>query len=104
VTLTVNAPGTLTNVALPSNGSSASASSAYNNSTLGPAMAIDGDRKGIGYWNDGTANSFPDWLQIDFNAGKSHQRNRCLLGSGQFSIANRPDAFDHVYPIWTARL
>jgi hypothetical protein len=70
VSLTVNAPGTLTNVALPANGGTALASSAYN-SALGAANAIDGDHKGIVYWNDATPRTFPDWLEVDFNGTKT---------------------------------
>src|SRR4029077_12485989 len=70
VTMTILPAGTLTNVALPANGGSAVASSVFN-STTAAAKAIDGDRKGLAYWNDGTQNSFPDWLEVDFNETKS---------------------------------
>jgi hypothetical protein len=58
------------NVALPANGGSVIASSVYNGTTKA-ANAIDGDRKGLAYWNDGTQNSFPDWLEVDFNGSKT---------------------------------
>ncbi len=70
VSLTVNAPGALTNVALPANGGTALASSAYN-SALGAANAIDGNHKGLVYWNDATPSTFPDWLEVDFNGTKT---------------------------------
>jgi hypothetical protein len=70
VSLTVNAPGTLTNVALPANGGTALSSSAYS-SALGPANAIDGDHRGFIYFNDATPRSYPDWLEVDFNGTKS---------------------------------
>ena len=70
VNLRVNPPGTLTNVALPENGGVAVASSAYS-SQFAAANAIDGDRKGIVYWNDATSRAFPDWLEVDFNAMKT---------------------------------
>ena len=60
-------PGTRANVALASNGGSASASSS---SFLGsPEVANDGSRVwAIGAaWKDGTPDSYPDILQIDFN-------------------------------------
>jgi subtilisin family serine protease len=63
------------NVALPANGGIAIASSTFNTSY--PAgSANDGDRRGMnwgasGGWNDGTANSYPDWLEIDFNGAKA---------------------------------
>ena len=67
-----------TNVALASAGAVASASSTY--STSYPASGvINGDRKGLnwgkgGGWNDGTANQWPDWLQIDFATSKTIDR------------------------------
>jgi hypothetical protein len=70
VSLTVNPPGLLTNVALPANGGTALASSAYN-SALGAANTIDGDHKGLVYWNDATPRTFPDWLEVDFNGPKT---------------------------------
>jgi Bacterial Ig domain len=62
------------NVALASNGATAVASSAYN-SGYAAAGAINGDRRGQswgagGGWNDATANTFPDWLEVDFNGSK----------------------------------
>jgi hypothetical protein len=58
------------NVALAANGGSASSSSNYPGS-YGPNGAINGDRKGLqwgndGGWNDGTGNTFPDWLEVNF--------------------------------------
>ena len=67
-----------TNVALASVGAVASASSVFSNQF--PATAVnDNDRKGAawgsgGGWNDATANTFPDWLQIDFNGSKTIDR------------------------------
>jgi YD repeat-containing protein len=66
---------TVTNVALASNGGVASASSTY--SSAFPVIATNnGDRKGLnwgngGGWADSTANSYPDWLQIDFAGSKA---------------------------------
>ena len=63
------------NAARPANGGSVSASSTYS-SGFPASAAIDGDRRGLGWesgggWNDGTANSFPDALQVSFDAVKS---------------------------------
>ncbi len=64
-----------TNVALAANGGAALASSTYNASY--PASgAINGDRRGLnwgagGGWCDGTSNSWPDWLEVDFNGLKA---------------------------------
>src|SRR5207253_496600 len=59
------------NVALAANGGVASASSTYSNNF--PVRAVnDGDRflnwGNGGGWADGTANVWPDWVEIDFNA------------------------------------
>ncbi|MET0621770.1 MAG: discoidin domain-containing protein [Pyrinomonadaceae bacterium] len=41
-----------------------------------PASVVNGDRKGLnwehgGGWRDATNNTFPDWVQVDFNGAKS---------------------------------
>ena len=60
------------NVALAANGGVAIASSTYSNNF--PVRAVnDGDRLGLnwgngGGWADGTANVWPDWVEIDFDA------------------------------------
>ena len=67
--------GTSINVALVSNGAVASASSSY--SSLYPVSAVNnGDRAGRnfgagGVWKDATLQSFPDWVQIDFNGAQT---------------------------------
>ena len=77
----LNAPGAtsgggMMNVALSSNGASATASSYYN-SSYGPGGVINGDRAGNNWGNGGgwnsacCGNTFPDWLQINFNGTKS---------------------------------
>lgn len=63
------------NVALASNGATATASSMYSGS-YSASGAIDGDRKGLnwgngGGWNDGTAGAYPDWLQVDFAGSRT---------------------------------
>jgi RHS repeat-associated protein len=67
------------NVAARANGGTATASSAISammsgsiTYTFPPSGAIDGDRKGLnwgfgGGWNDETAATYPDWLQVDFS-------------------------------------
>src|SRR6185295_1374121 len=72
VSLTVNLAGTAVNVALAANGGTAVASSTYSGA-FPAAAVINGDRKGLswengGGWNDGTFNSYPDTLEIDFSA------------------------------------
>ncbi|HEV7763583.1 MAG TPA: hypothetical protein VGQ76_01150 [Thermoanaerobaculia bacterium] len=67
------------NVALASQGATATASSIHNAAHL-PAAAINGDRKGIHWgsdpntgsgWVDGTPDSFPDWLQVNFSENRN---------------------------------
>jgi hypothetical protein len=63
-----------TNVALAANGGVATASSSYS-SAFPPSATIDGDRKGLnwgagGGWNDATRDTWPDWLEVDFNGAK----------------------------------
>lgn len=75
-----DAPQSETNVALSSNGATASASSEYAGGGYSAGNANNGDRPGTnpgatGSWNDaGPANTFPDWLQIDFSAQKTIKR------------------------------
>ena len=63
------------NVALASNGATATASSTFSSSY--PASAtINGDRKGLnvdsgGIWVDGTTSTYPDWLQVSFSGSKT---------------------------------
>src|SRR6185436_13997973 len=68
------APGRM-NWALASNGGLALASSTYSGN-YPAAGAINGDRKGLkwgagGGWNDGTPNTSPDWIEVDFNGLKT---------------------------------
>lgn len=65
------------NVALASNGGATSASSQNSAGGNFPVSSINnGDRKGQGWgsgggWGDNTYNSWPDWVQIDFNGSKT---------------------------------
>ncbi len=74
LTLFVPVAWSATNVALASNGGIASASSTY--SAAFPVSPINNnERAGInwgngGGWADGTADTFPDWVQITFNGTK----------------------------------
>ncbi|MDQ2917956.1 MAG: Ig-like domain repeat protein [Pseudomonadota bacterium] len=75
LTQVVNAPVNGTNVALASNGGTASASSMWGPS-FPPSAVIDNQRSGAGWgnyagWADGTSGAFPDWMQINFNGPKT---------------------------------
>jgi PKD repeat protein len=74
----VSATSSQINVALAANGGVASASSTYNlpGYDFSASSVNDGEPAGInwahgGGWNDATANTFPDWVEIDFNGTKS---------------------------------
>ena len=63
------------NVARSANGGIASASSTYGPG-FAPSEAIDGDRRGTGWgttggWNNAAVNTYPEQLQVTFNAAKS---------------------------------
>jgi hypothetical protein len=74
VAIAVNPPAGRMNMALAANGATAAASSIYNGN-YSTAGTINGDRKGLGWganggWNDGTPNSYPDWIEVTFNGLK----------------------------------
>ena len=67
--------GTRVNVAAAANGATVIASSSYS-SAYAPSGAINGDRAGAnwgtsGGWNDGTAGTYPDWLEVNFAASQT---------------------------------
>ncbi len=75
VSIVVNPPAGRMNVALAANGAVAAASSIYSGA-YSAAGAINGDRKGLnwgagGGWNDGTANTYPDWIEVTFSGLKT---------------------------------
>jgi hypothetical protein len=75
VNVTVSPGAVRTNVALAANGATATASSSYSPG-YAPSGAINGDRRGApwgngGGWNDGTANAFPDSLDVTFAGTKT---------------------------------
>jgi hypothetical protein len=74
VTVTAAGGGSL-NAAAQANGGVATASSSYS-ANFPAAGANNGDRKGLnwangGGWNDATASSYPDWLQVKFSSAQS---------------------------------
>jgi hypothetical protein len=71
----VNAGGGSINVALTGNGGVATASSSYN-AGFPVSAIINNERAGAnwgngGGWNDNTGNTYPDWVQINFNGSKT---------------------------------
>ena len=70
-----SAPPAAVNHAAQSAGGSAVASSSYS-AAFPPASVNNGDRRGVGWgagggWNDATAASWPDSVQVNFSASKS---------------------------------
>jgi hypothetical protein len=93
--------GSSIDVALVSNGGVASASSTYvaAGSSFPVSAVIDGDRAGRnwghgGVWNSATANSFPDWLQINFSGPKTI--DRVVVYTLQDNYANPVDPPDNL--------
>ena len=58
------------NVALSTNGATATASSVYGND-YAPSYAIDGNRKAQNWWADNTSTGYPDWLEVQFAGSKT---------------------------------
>ena len=87
-----------TNVALAANGGVASASSTLFSSpwNFTPAGANNGIRSGAGWgsgegWNDNLpANTFPDWLQIDFNGSKTIDEIDVFTGQDNWQYPSEP--------------
>ncbi|HEX5069468.1 MAG TPA: Ig-like domain-containing protein [Vicinamibacterales bacterium] len=94
------------NVALAANGSVATASSVLG-ANYGPSGAINGDRRGLGWgngggWNDGTANAYPDWLTIQFNALRTIDEVDVFSMQDAFSNPIDPTP-DLVFTTWGLR-
>jgi hypothetical protein len=75
ISIVVNPPAGRMNMALAANGAVATASSIYSGG-YSAAGAINGDRRGLswgagGGWNDGTANTYPDWIEVTFSGAKT---------------------------------
>lgn len=96
VTVTSSAPtGGRTNVALASNGASATASSTYT-ADYAPRAVIDGRRSGavrgqLGTWED--ANGYaPDWLQVTFAAPSTIQTVNVFSMQERYTTPVEPTA------------
>jgi hypothetical protein len=78
---------------LASNGGFASASS-VSAGGYSPSLAINGGRTwgNGGGWRDGTLNSFPDWLQVDFNSSKTINEIDVYAVQDNFSNTTDPSA------------
>jgi hypothetical protein len=86
----LNAICTRSNVALSTDGATATASSVFPDRNYATSGAIDGDHKGVnwengGGWNDATYQVWPDWLQINFNVPKIINEIRV------YTLQNQPE-------------
>ncbi len=94
VTVTVTPAAGRTNVALASNGGTASASSTFNGSYPASAV-INGDRNGLnwgngGGWNDVTYNAWPDWVEVQFNGTKTIDEIDVFTVQDNYSAPSTP--------------
>jgi hypothetical protein len=85
----------LTNFAAAANGGTATASSVYPGRDYMPTGAIDGERSGVnweqnGGWNDGTRDAFPDSLEIAFNGSKTINQIRVYTVQNDFRNPEEP--------------
>ncbi|MCK6434187.1 MAG: Ig-like domain-containing protein [Aquabacterium sp.] len=106
VNVTVNpGGGTSTNVAAQANGGVASASSTY--SSAYPVAAVnDGSRLGNrwaqgGGWNDATASTYPDWVQVTFAGARTIDRIDVFTLQDNYAagIAPTPSSTFNLYGI-----
>jgi hypothetical protein len=69
VSVTVSGGATRLNVAAAANGGVATASSTFNSSF--PVTAVNDGLTTGSFWNDATANVYPDWVQVTFDGSKT---------------------------------
>jgi hypothetical protein len=85
------------NVALASNGSTATASSSHSSGVYPASSTIDGESIGNnwgnnGGWNDGTRAAYPDWVEIAFPAAQTiDEINVITLQNNWKNAVSRPD-------------
>ena len=92
-----------TNVALASNGATATASSIYQNNTagFGPQKAIDGDFTGYNFWHSNSTNT-EEFVRVDLASGKNidylriHNRVDCCWERGQNMLLELFDASNNL--------
>jgi hypothetical protein len=90
------APASRVNVAAAANGGTATASS-FHSSGYAPAGTINGDRRGApwgsgGGWNDATADTWPDWLEIAFNGTKTIDEIDVFSVQDNYAAPSEPTA------------
>jgi hypothetical protein len=94
VVVTVMPPPGRTNVALPANGGVALASSTLD-SGYPAGSVINGDRQGLawgsgGGWADGTANTWPDWVEVQFNGSQAIEEIDVFMVQDSYGSPSEP--------------
>ena len=87
-----NSSSARSNVALASQGATATASSSFDEGHL-PGSAINGDRRGVrgaGYWNDATSGGGPDWIEVAFSGPKTLQEINIFSVQDDYSAPIEP--------------
>lgn len=95
VSATTNVVCSVTNVALATAGSLASATSSHSSGLYPASGAIDGEHKGLnwgsgGGWNDGTRATWPDTLEVDFGVTRSIDEIRVYTLQNNWQNAVEP--------------
>jgi subtilisin family serine protease len=94
-TASASAPPSLVNVAAAAAGATASASSSFP--SFGPGGVIDGDRNGTkwqaeGGWHDTTADTYPDWLEVNFQTTRTISQVDVFSVQDAYSAPSAPTA------------
>lgn len=100
-------PACPTNVALASNGSTATASSIYN-SRFPADGVINGEHNGAFWasgsgWNDGTKGVYPDWVEIDFNVTQTLSQIDVYTLRDQYTTSTPPITDIDSFSLYGAR-
>jgi len=95
VSATTNIVCSVTNVALATAGSVASATSSHSSGLYPVSGAIDGEHKGLnwgagGGWNDGTRATWPDTLEVNFGVTRSIDEIRVYTLQNNWQNAVEP--------------
>ena len=96
VNATTNIVCSVSNIALSSAGSIATASSTYVNGGYAASSAIDGEHKGLnwgnnGGWNDNTRATYPDTLEINLGVTRSIDEIRVYTLQNNYQNPVEPD-------------
>lgn len=95
-----------TNVALASNGATATASSSF--SGWGPSGAINGERRGLFVWQNGVwsaaAAGLPAWLEVQFNGSKTISEIDVVALQDNYNAPIEPNETHDLHTLWVIEL